>query len=91
MKCKQSIGGHGRAPSKFNDPVGIAVGNCFNIFATDTGNHRVQVFQSDGTLLTSFGEYGDSDGQMDRPHGVVVTSSGAVFVHDNGRIQQFQF
>ena len=32
-----------------NKPWGMAVNECDEIAVTDTGNHRVQVFSSDGT------------------------------------------
>jgi len=46
---------------------------------------RVQVFQVNGsvwTLLSSFGEYGDAEGKMNKPQGVEVDESGRIYVTD---------
>jgi tripartite motif-containing protein 71 len=47
---------------------------------------RIQVFQVSGsnwTLQRSFGEYGDKEGQMNRPQGVEVDDAGRVYVTES--------
>ncbi|MBC8422414.1 MAG: hypothetical protein H8E01_00125 [Chloroflexi bacterium] len=68
------------------------------VYVPDTGNHRVQIFEYDGTTpggtityLSEFGQYGDGDGQFNRPEDVFVGPSAKVWVADTGnhRIQIF--
>jgi len=69
--------------------TGIATLDIF-LFVTDTGNHRVQKFDTEGTALLEFGGFGDADGLFNNPWG--VTSDGTfVYVTDTGnhRVQVF--
>jgi hypothetical protein len=66
------------------------------VYVADTGNHRIQIFEYDaagGTVdyLDEFGQYGDGDGQFNRPEDVFVGPFGLVWVADTGnhRIQVF--
>ncbi len=74
-------------------PYGIAV-NTENIFVTDTGNNRVQIFDSDGNYVSQFGSVdldGSKDnGEFDTPRGIAVNDEN-IFVVDTGydRIQVF--
>ncbi|MBI5665318.1 MAG: PKD domain-containing protein [Nitrospirae bacterium] len=47
---------------------------------------RIQVFQVSGsnwTLLTSFGEYGDIEGKMNKPQGIEIDESGRIYVTES--------
>src|SRR5262249_31622942 len=60
----------------------------------DSGNDRIQKFDSNGTFLTTWGSTGSGDGQFKVPQDVAVDASGNVFVTDtasggNNRIQEF--
>lgn len=57
----------------------------------DRSNHRVQIFQADGTFATKFGGKGQGDGLMLFPAGVAVDKKGHLYVADtfNDRIQVF--
>lgn len=61
------------------------------IFVADTANHRVQIFNYDGTLNYEFGRNGNKPGQFNAPQGIVVNSKGMIFVADtlNNRIEVF--
>lgn len=78
-------------PATFWGPRGIAVGDDGRVYVADTGNKRVQVFESDGTFVEMFGGAGSELGQMLEPTGVTVGSDGAIYVADtwNRRVQVF--
>jgi len=57
---------------------------CGRILVADSGNHRVQAFDSLGQFLSEFGTYGSGDSQFDSPQGLAVDPSGRVIVVDRG-------
>jgi len=75
----------------FFGPRGIDVGPEGNVYVTDTGNNRVQVFDAQGKFLRVFGVAGDGDGQLREPVGIAVGANGEIFVADtwHRRIQVF--
>ncbi len=76
--------------SLFFGPRGIAVAPNGEVFVTDTGNKRVQVFDADGKFLREFGGSGTYPGLMNEPVGIAVNET-EVFVADawNRRVQVF--
>ncbi len=83
-------GGFGTGDGQFNSPSDIyAAGQL--IYATDTGNDRVQIFDRSGNYLGQWGTHGGDEGQFDSPVGLNVDVDGYVYVvdRDNGRIQKF--
>jgi uncharacterized protein (TIGR03663 family) len=72
-------------------PRAIAVDPQGQIYVTDTGNKRVQVFTPDGQFVTQFGGRGLQDGRMDEPVGIAIDPGGNTYVADtwNQRIQVF--
>lgn len=75
----------------FFGPRGIAIGPEGEVYVTDTGNKRVQVFDAQGNYLRAFGGPGAGPGQMDEPVGIALSAAGEVYVADtwNRRIQVF--
>ncbi len=80
----------GGAPGLFFGPRGVAVAGP-EVYVTDTGNERVQVFATDGTFLRGFGGYGTGPGQFIEPTGIEIGPDGNVYVADsgNGRLSVF--
>jgi hypothetical protein len=62
-----------------------------SVYVADTGNHRIQKFDSSGTFVIKWGTYGSGNGQFNKPVGIAVDASGYVYVadNDNYRIQKF--
>lgn len=63
-----------------------------NVYVPDTGNARIQKFDSNGQILSSWGSRGTADGQLNFPHGVAIEPNGGrVYVADtnNHRVQIF--
>ncbi|MDH4084842.1 MAG: 6-bladed beta-propeller, partial [Nitrospira sp.] len=55
-----------------------------NVYVVDSGNHRIQKFDGNGTFLCSFGNRGKTEGQLNFPYGIAVDREGCVFVVDSG-------
>ncbi len=74
----------------FYGPRGLAFHNG-EVYVTDTGNERVQVFTPDGTFVRMWGTAGSEDGNLLEPVGIAVTSDGTILVADshNARIARF--
>lgn len=76
----------------FNRPTSVALSPSGEIYVSDGyGNSRIHKFSPDGTLLLSWGSYGDGPGQFNIPHGIWVDKDERVYVADrqNHRIQIF--
>ncbi len=73
----------GAEPGTFFGPRAVAVTDS-EIYVTDTGNERIQVFGLDGTFLRAFGGFGTEPGHLIEPVGVAVDESGIVYVADSG-------
>ena len=72
---------------QFQEPWGIAVGDDGRVYVADTWNHRVQVFDSDGTFLNKWGAYGQTSGDSEflyGPRDLALDAQGRVFVTDTG-------
>ena len=87
-----SFGQHGSAAGMLSNPWGVAVNERNEIVVTDSGNHRIQVFSSDGTYLRSFGRKGDKQGEFNFPTGIAfdIKNENLVVVDSlNHRVQLF--
>jgi hypothetical protein len=62
----------------------IATGPSGNVYISDSGNARVQVFSPQGRFIRKFGKYGTSKGQFLRPFDLAVDAEGDVYVADDG-------
>ena len=82
-------GQQGSGDGMFTYPVGVAVNDEDEIVVADQGNHRVQVFDSNGAFLRSFGRKGENDGEFKYPFGIAIDTDRKIFVADtnNHRIQ----
>ncbi len=77
-------GSSGSGDGQFSFPAGVAVDSHGNVYVADSGNNRIQKFDSNGTFLAKW----DSSGS---PVDVAVDSTGNVYVVDtlNNRVQKF--
>ena len=78
-------------PGDFSKPAGVAVDREGNLYVADTWNNRIEIFDADGNLVSTFGKAGDGPGYFSRPKGVAIDSDGHVWVADGmqDRIQVF--
>lgn len=89
--ARRAIEGSGSKFGKLGDPHGVAVDQDGKVIVSDSRNHRLQVFDTDGNFLFRFGSPGSGDGHFQSPSGVAVTKTGDIVVADtmNNRIQIF--
>ena len=83
--CVKSVGSNriGNSPLQFYHPRGIKVHPITRqIFIADSGNHRVQVLNSDFSYSRSFGKEGSAPDQFNRPMDVAFDNNGFVYVAD---------
>jgi sugar lactone lactonase YvrE len=86
-----TIGSSGSGDGQFNGPVGIAIDSANDLYVADSGNNRIQKFNSAGTFVTKWGTMGTGNGEFNAPQGVAVDTVGTVYVGDTGnnRVQLF--
>ena len=92
LRSVLSFGQHGSAAAVLSKPWGVAVNERNEIVVTEVGNHRIQVFSSDGTFLRSFGRKGDKQGELIWPAGIAINiKNDNILVVDssNHRVQLF--
>ncbi len=82
--------GAGRDTTFFG-PRAIVIDRQNRLLVTDTGNKRVQVFDSEGNFLAQFGKEGSGSGEFNEPVGLAIDAAGNIYVADtwNKRIQVF--
>ena len=86
------FGTRGTDSGEFVDPMDVVLDESGFVYVSEFQNHRVQVFDKDGSFVTSFGQIGSSLGQIAFPRGISLhPTNGEVFVGDthNDRIQIF--
>jgi len=77
-----SWGSKGSADGQFNVPHSLAFNQFGNAYVTDTNNHRIQKFTSDGKFITKWGSEGSGDGQFLLPLGIGIDSSKNIYSVD---------
>lgn len=92
--CRDPDGGGPLVPGdgQFDGPTDVVVDAAGNVYVVDSGNHRIQKFDSTGRFLGKWGTRGSGDGQFETPIGIALDSSGKIaYVADKGnhRIQRF--
>jgi DNA-binding beta-propeller fold protein YncE len=78
-------------PGLFSLPTNVAVDRDGNVYVTDTLNNRVEIFDADGTFISTFGKSGDGPGYFARPKGIAIDADGHIWVVDamQQRVQVF--
>ena len=87
------FGEGGSGDGMFKNPLGVAVTDKDEVLVADCLNHRVQVFDSNGTFLRSFGDKGENAGEFDCPFAIATDKDRKIFVADrvNDRVQMFSW
>ena len=82
VKPALCFGEKGSGDGMFKNPLGVAVTDKDEIVVADCLNHRVQVFDSNGTFLRSFGRRGENAGEFKGPYGIATDKGRKIFVAD---------
>ncbi len=94
---KKTLMRYGDQQGQVKNPAGMVFDLKGQLYVADTGNGRVQIFDSSGAFSNVFGEKagfmggGGKEGQFDAPSGLVVSSKGVIYIADTGnkRLQAF--
>jgi streptogramin lyase len=88
-----TFGKAGSGDGEFGGPAGLDVDSTGNVYVTDPGNQRVQMFDAQGTFLTRWGTPGSGPGEFNMHSNADVGADGAgnVYIVDfnNFRVQKF--
>src|SRR5262249_42062147 len=79
-------------PSTPGDVAGkIAIGPHGDVYVSDSGNARIQVFTPQGRFVRQFGSFGSGKGQFIRPFDVAGDPAGNVYVVEDqaGHVSKF--
>ena len=92
IRCK--FGQLGPGKGQFNSPHGFCLGLEEEIIVADTNNHRIQVFEKNGTYRYQFGIPGKEEGQLVYPKKVIIIKNSGKFVvcdrgNERSRMQIF--
>jgi sugar lactone lactonase YvrE len=68
----------------FYMPNDIAFDEKGNVYVLDSGNHRIQKFDSQGNYLASFGRQGQGPGEFQHPQSLDIDGQGYMYVSDSG-------
>lgn len=63
-------------------PVNLALDSEGNLYVSDIGAFRVQIYDREGNFMRSIGSLGDAFGQLARPKGIAVDTDGRLYVVD---------
>lgn len=92
IRCK--FGSLGPSKGQFNAPHGFCLGLDEEIIVADTNNHRIEIFEKNGTFKFQFGVPGKDEGQLWYPRKVAVMRTNSRFVvcdrgNERSRMQIF--
>src|SRR5262245_4759710 len=95
--CGTSADGGMATNAKLQYPLDVAVDDSGNLYIAETGNGRVRMVATNGTITTfagggaTFGDNGPAiDAQLNNPSGVAVDDAGSVYIadRDNMRVRR---
>ena len=84
--CDLVWGIKGAGDGEFKSPMAIAIDDSGNVYVCDTGNKRIQVFNSEGSYQYQFGSFdapAPAPDGLQRPTGITIGPNGHVWVSDN--------
>lgn len=91
FKFISSFGSTGSGPGEFLHPEGLSISQSGDIYVADTGNNRIQVFDSRGNFIRQKGDFGWEPATFNRPTALWAKRGFKIYVADsyNRRLQVF--
>jgi RHS repeat-associated protein len=91
LTYSSSFGASGSGNGQFSHPADIAIDAKGDIWVADSGNNRVEEFNSSGEFLKAIGSTGSGNSQFSTPKAIAFTASGNFWVADSGnsRLEEF--
>ncbi|UCF78725.1 MAG: NHL repeat-containing protein [Candidatus Eiseniibacteriota bacterium] len=85
-----SFGSSGQSPGQFRSPSSVSIDSFGNLLIADTGNNRIQKFDSSGLFLSEFGGLGTGGGGLNGPTDAVENAL-SIYVVDsrNERVLEY--
>jgi DNA-binding beta-propeller fold protein YncE len=85
------IGKRGDGPGELNLPRDATIGADGLLYVVDGGNFRIQVYDTEGKFVKTFGTIGLQSGQFARPKEIAADAQGNIYVIDTafGNFQIF--
>jgi sugar lactone lactonase YvrE len=80
------VGSSGSWNYQFNLPLGIAVNSQGYIYVVDSGNNRIQKFDSTGVFMKSFG-----NAELSYPADIAISSDDSLYITDKGNHRVVKF
>jgi hypothetical protein len=68
----------------FYMPSDIALDEEGNVYVLDSGNHRIQKFDSQGRYLATLGRHGQGPGEFQYPQSIDIDEEGNIYIADSG-------
>ncbi len=92
----ETTGEPSKAPGNFGLAFDVAVGMSlmdYHIYVADYHNHRIQVFNPEGTYISSIGRFGFGGDTLIHPSGIGTDNSGNLYVaqHTTHTVKKFDF
>jgi hypothetical protein len=85
------FGKSGTESGQLKEPQGIAVTTTGNEYVLDTGNSRVEEFNTKGELVRKWGVKGTAEGNLKEPRGIALDPEGHVWIADTGNNRAEEF
>src|SRR3989442_13209027 len=88
----KTIGSSGSGNGQLDDPKGVVVDTKGNLYVVDSGNNRIQEFDTNGKFIRTWCSFGTGEGQFNGPLGITLDyAQGYVFLTDTGneRVEKY--
>ena len=83
MTFKSSFGTKGNGNGQLQHPYNAALDDANNLYVTEWGGHRVQVFTAKGRFLRTFTNKANGE-KLKNPWAIAIDSSNTVYVSESG-------
>ena len=88
LEFVRALGTLGKHYGQFRQPIGCAFDSANNLYVTDWGNNRVQVFTTEGQFLSAFSNKAN-DEMLYHPLSIAIDSNDTVFVSEEGEGKKY--